>query len=78
MDLFCNDKYWNRLEDNKNTPQILKPEHKKSKAGNFNNSGAMVPQMVDEPAQDLIRQWGDCDFKFKLWAQGGMVNPNDP
>ena len=68
MDLFCNDKYWNKLEDNKNVPQILRPDHRTRR----------VAHVMDDPAQDLIRQWGDCDFKFKLWAQGGMVNPNDP
>ena len=32
---------------------------------------------MDDPAQDLIRHWGDHDFKFKLQAQGGMGNPSD-
>ena len=45
MDLFCNDKYWNRLEDNKNVPQILRPDHKTRR----------VAHVMDEPAQDLIR-----------------------
>lgn len=64
MDLFCNDKYWNRMEERteKMVPQILKPDHQRRR----------VQHVMDEPASDLIRQWGDYDFKFKLQAQGGL------
>lgn len=57
MDLFCNDKYWNRMEDktSKLMPEVLKPELQRRKF-----------EQLDEDDSPLVKQWGNYDFKFKL------------
>jgi len=69
MDLFCNDKYWNKIEgkNEKTDNQILKTEARK-----------LNKNVKEESLEDLIKQWGDHDFRFKLEAQGGLGQPNDP
>ena len=57
MDLFCNDKYWSRMEDktSKLMPEVLKPELQRRKF-----------DQLDEEDSPLVKQWGKYDFKFKL------------
>ena len=66
MDLFCNDKYWNKIEDKTSQiiPQIMKPELQRRS----------LQQLEEDDKPELIKQWGEYDFKFKLKAQGGSEN----
>ena len=56
MDFFCkNDAYWNKLETatDKMVPLALKKD-------------AARLRMDDAEAENLIKQWGEYDFKFKF------------
>ena len=57
MDLFCNDKYWTKMED-KGLPKFMKPELQRRK----------FEQLEQEEKPELLNVWGDYDYKFKLKA----------